>query len=84
MWSAISGAGWSRSRRAPSGRVVVLDRGVDLRDVKLWELELFGDDAVATASPSGSVALRLQIDRDNATLELDLANDATVVGVRQA
>jgi len=79
--------------RVPAGAGVVRhpavvswywDRGVDLRDVKLWELELFGDDAVATASPSGSVALRLQIDRDNATLELDLANDATVVGVRQA
>ena len=60
------------------------DRGVDLRDIRLWELELFGDDAVSTASPSGSVALRLQIDRDNATLELDLANDTTVIRVNRA
>jgi DNA-binding transcriptional ArsR family regulator len=78
--------------RVPAGAAVVRhpavvswywDRGIDLRSVRLWDLALFGDGAVVTADPRGPVALRLRAVWDDATLELDLADDATVVAVRR-
>lgn len=77
--------------RVPVGTAVVRhpavvgwywEHGVDLREQRLWTLDLFGDIAVTETDPADA-HLRLRVARDGATLTVDLAADGQVVATRE-